>query len=50
MPCGVPILADACDLGIVRDLPDGCILKLNPFKWKDTVPERVRVDDADRSI
>jgi hypothetical protein len=42
----VPTLNKGRDLGIVRRLPDEGVLKLNAFKCRDTVPERVRVDNA----
>ena len=32
-PCGVPILDQARDLGLVRDLPGDGFLKMNAFKF-----------------
>jgi hypothetical protein len=47
--CGVPLLSQARDLGIIRSLPDDGVLKMNAFKLRAAVPERVQVDDAGRS-
>ena len=47
--CGVPILDQARDLGLVRDLPGDGFLKMNAFKFVTVVPERVQVDRADQS-
>ena len=48
-PVGCQLLSQACDLVIVLNLSNGCISKMNTFKWTGTVPERVQVDDAGRS-
>jgi hypothetical protein len=47
--CGVPILSQARDLGIVRSPPGDSVLKMNAFKLRGTVLERVQVDHAGRS-
>src|SRR5436305_8482900 len=47
--CGVPLLNQARDLGIVPGLPGGCAVNLNTFKFWDATPERVQVDQVGRS-
>jgi hypothetical protein len=44
--CGVPILSQARDLGIVRSLAGDGVLKMNTFKLPGTVSERVQVGHA----
>jgi transposase-like protein len=47
--CGVPLLNQARDLGIVLDLPGGRVLSLNAFNLWEAIPERVQVDQVGRS-
>jgi hypothetical protein len=42
--CGVPLLNQARDLGIVLDLSGGCVQSLNAFNLWGAIPERVQVD------
>ncbi len=45
-PVGVPLLSRARELGTVRALPGDGARRMNAFKLRDTILERVQVDHA----